>query len=75
MVKKYSIGISSFEIGKARSIKGKGLAANVSFFFADGPRETYNVTASNPTDALRESIPRIQQPLRPIRVQIRRNKP
>lgn len=56
-----------------KSLKGKkGLNVNVSYYFASGPRETYNVAAQNPTDAITESIPRIQQPMIPIRAQIRR---
>ena len=74
--------IEHFERGKgdkpsqSKAVKSlsrkKGLQVNVSYFFPDGPRETYNVAASNPTDAIRESTPRIQQPKIPIRAQIRR---
>lgn len=57
----------------SRSLKGASNSYNVSFYFKDGTRETYNVSAETDTAALRAGMTQIQRPQIPYKAELRRN--
>lgn len=72
------IAVKNYERGKGKRVEKEktmhitaNIGYNVSFWFSNGSRETFNLPEKTIGSALRAGISKIQQPLIPVRAQIR----